>query len=521
MAKQDLQKLIDQFNQQDVSAVSTRDNILKNFADSRSGVKNYNKAERDRVFGEQALTEQDIEQLRQDRLRRKAIEQGLQIAKAHGKTTQRIKDIQRAGTLRAGANSIASIAKKRNAPQASSVQDQWIDKTRVIHNSPSLDLPSKAGAKSVLNTISGQAIDTDAEKFEQSFLISTKGMLNHDVLLDILTDTWDKFQNLNPEEDKDSEGQSSSLLGWALGALAMLRGLGKKLKELKNLAKNIIKAVSKKVSALASKIANSLKGILKKLPKIIKDAIKTATKVVVEASKKAAKVVQAATQQASKILGQTVSKVTKGGVQAGKSALKKVTSSIKGLGKVFKGLPLADAIVGGGFDVYEIASSDKPSEVAAAELLDQKKQDGLQGLDWISPYAIGQQAALAVGVDKVGGWIGDKIGSAISALTFGTETPAEKINRLMAERGIQVQPKTGDGIPLLSGQQVKQATAAPVEQSTPIRIPEEISNPQVRPQITEITKPQPIQQTPLPNVKLFKLDTNEAPVYGMHYQLDF
>ena len=74
----------------------------------------------------------------------------------------------------------------------------------------------------------------------------------------------------------------------------------------------------------------------------------------------------------------------------------------KDLGKVGKFGTIAGAAINIGMDVK------RANEIGAENLLEEKRKNGLQGWDWINPYAWGQQLALHTGIDKVGGWIGEK-----------------------------------------------------------------------------------------------------------------
>lgn len=62
--------------------------------------------------------------------------------------------------------------------------------------------------------------------------------------------------------------------------------------------------------------------------------------------------------------------------------------------KFIKGAGILDAVIGSGIDIYGVATK------GGDEVLREKRENGLQGMDWISPYRIGQQIGLAIGVDK-------------------------------------------------------------------------------------------------------------------------
>ena len=89
-----------------------------------------------------------------------------------------------------------------------------------------------------------------------------------------------------------------------------------------------------------------------------------------------------------------------------------------------------------GSDVYEIVSSDEPSEIAAQRLLDERRKNGFEsGWDYINPYKYGQQFALLIGVDKAVQYAVDKF--------YPTSNPKikEKITNPALEKEIEKQVK--------------------------------------------------------------------------------
>lgn len=72
-------------------------------------------------------------------------------------------------------------------------------------------------------------------KFEENFLFSTQGLLNGEVLLDILKDTWDIYNNRDRKKDGDEEDKKEAdgimkSLFKATGLLALFNLFKKKLR---------------------------------------------------------------------------------------------------------------------------------------------------------------------------------------------------------------------------------------------------------------------------------------------------
>ena len=90
-----------------------------------------------------------------------------------------------------------------------------------------------------------------------------------------------------------------------------------------------------------------------------------------------------------------------------KSAAPAAKSAAKLAGKVAMPATVALEV---GSDIYEIANSDEPSEIAAQRLLDERRENGFEsGWDYINPYKYGQQFALVIGVDKAVQYAVDKL----------------------------------------------------------------------------------------------------------------
>ena len=165
----------------------------------------------------------------------------------------------------------------------------------------------------------------------------------------------------------------------AIGKLVpSIKGIGTKLKD-------ITKSIGSRASGWLSDIGKAVKGTLKKIPEAAGKAVEGIKNI---ASKAKDTVVKGAKNAAN---------ATKNIAKNGKNILKKAA------------LPIAAALEVGN-DVYDIAKSDKPSEVAAKEFLDKKRENGFESKwDYINPYKYGQQFALAIGFDKFVEGIVDKI----------------------------------------------------------------------------------------------------------------
>ena len=199
-----------------------------------------------------------------------------------------------------------------------------------------------------------------------------------------------------------SENPISSLFIGALGigSFKKIKGaIGKLVPSIKGIGtklKDITKSIGSKASGWLSDIGKAVKGTLKKIP---------------EAASKAVEGIKNIASKAK----DTVVKGAKNATNATKNIAKKAASGAKNIAKNGKNilkkaaLPIAAALEVGS-DVYDIAKSDKPSEVAAKEFLDKKRENGFESKwDYINPYKYGQQFALAIGFDKFVEGVVDKI----------------------------------------------------------------------------------------------------------------
>ena len=103
--------------------------------------------------------------------------------------------------------------------------------------------------------------------------------------------------------------------------------------------------------------------------------------------------------------------VVKKTVKTGGKVVKLASPAAKGAAKLAAKVAMpATVALEVGSDIYEIANSDEPSEIAAQRLLDERRENGFEsGWDYINPYKYGQQFALVIGVDKAVQYAVDKL----------------------------------------------------------------------------------------------------------------
>lgn len=89
--------------------------------------------------------------------------------------------------------------------------------------------------KDISELSSNKGTPKNLAKFEENFLFSTQGLLNGEVLLDILKDTWDIYNNRGRKKDGDEEDKKEAdgimkSLFKLTGLLALFNSFKKKLK---------------------------------------------------------------------------------------------------------------------------------------------------------------------------------------------------------------------------------------------------------------------------------------------------
>lgn len=590
--------LLEEFNNNDVSPMLTRDSVLSGL---KSKPKSYTKKEAEQVFGEDELTEEDIQALREEAEAKLALKRGLIELSDFNKTITKNKDKLKHARTRSKPKGLASVSKTASKPKLiskeiqdiiDSVKPQTLVKGKSVQptgkRSSLKNAPSVSQKQESFEDIN---FDTE-EKFEVNFLFSTKGVLNGDVLLDILIETWDYHNKRRTDFDEDEEksGLISSLTKTILkysGLLALYKGakkvLAKAFNSFKGKIKNALSGLKNAFKAMfvdpvvnafkklknkllgwleegkalfkkaGEKVAKGVKNVIEGTKNVLKGAGKTiknllAAKEAVEQG--AEKAIEAAAKKSGKTLLKEAAKETT--QQAVKQGTKKASKS--GLKAAVSKIPIIGTALDLGFMEMDIRDRMKENgstrEQAYDSYIDDLKNN-FGGWDWIDPLKIAQKGAVELGVDKVGGWIGDKVGDAISWFSFGNETPAERMKKYQEElekkTGKKIQPKQGaslQGIDQMAGNgafdneefgirnnsnetlsnkrireesgKVKQSAAN--SDISPVQ-PSFMQNPIYRtrePQMTFIEKEQSQRQNMTP-INNFEKDTNEAPLTGFSY----
>ena len=533
--KPNLEALLEQFNESDISPSLTRDRVLSSV---KNAPKSYTKKEAQEVFGEDELTDEDIAALRAEAEQQLALKRGLIEVSQFNKTIVERANKARQSSPRKGLKTVGNIAKsKSKSTKQKSVKDilDEVSPRTTVNGKVQEPKNSSNSLKDISELSSNKGTPKNLAKFEENFLFSTQGLLNGEVLLDILKDTWDIYNNRGRKKDGDEEDKKEAdgimkSLFKLTGLLALFNSFKKKLKAgfkalkgrfiklfgkmkegfkkifvepiikifkyVKDFAKDLIKKPVEIVKNLAGKAVNGTKNMLGigKKSKEAANTLKQAAKMSkTPAAKKAAKALE---EKAAKALEEKAAKqVTKEAVKSGAK---------KGLKGVLSKIPVASALIDIGFMEAEVRSDMKENNIGREQAydnyIDNKKNEDWSWWDAIDPFGAGQKAAAKVGVDKVGGWIGDKIGDAISYFTFGNESPAERMKKYEA----QAKKKFG--------------SSKPVPQEMQTKIPDNIRNPELRErekQITYIEKPK--QEQNMTPIKYFDKDRDESPMLGFGY----
>ena len=533
--KPNLEALLKQFNESDISPSLTRDRVLSSV---KNAPKSYTKKEAQEVFGEDELTDEDIAALRAEAEQQLALKRGLIEVSQFNKTIVERANKARQSSSRKGLKTVGNIAKsKSKSTKQKSVKDilDEVSPRTTVNGKVQEPKNSSNSLKDISELSSNKDNPKNLAKFEENFLFSTQGLLNGEVLLDILKDTWDIYNNRDRKKDGDEEDKKEAdgimkSLFKLTGLLALFNSFKKKLKAgfkalkgrfiklfgkmkegfkkifvepiikifkyVKDFAKDLIKKPVEIVKNLAGKAVNGTKNMLGigKKSKEAANTLKQAAKMSkTPAAKKAAKALE---EKAAKALEEKAAKqVTKEAVKSGAK---------KGLKGVLSKIPVASALIDIGFMEAEVRSDMKENNIGREQAydnyIDNKKNEDWSWWDAIDPFGAGQKAAAKVGVDKAGGWIGDKIGDAISYFTFGNESPAERMKKYEA----QAKKKFG--------------SSKPVPQEMQTKIPDNIRNPELRErekQITYIEKPK--QEQNMTPIKYFDKDRDESPMLGFGY----
>lgn len=194
-------------------------------------------------------------------------------------------------------------------------------------------------------------------------------------------------------------------------------------------AKNLIKTgITPEVKADLDALKAETKEAIKQEKAAAKEKLKNAT------SRKERLKIKNNSKNAIKDLKTTskgIEESIKAEAKAARSFTKTGGQALKAGGRVLKAggkiVGPASALLDAGFDVYSIAASDGPSEVAAKELLEAQKERDWSYWDLINTYGAGQKIAMHLGVDKAAESIVDKI------YDFFADSPEERWEKARKE----------------------------------------------------------------------------------------
>jgi len=370
MAKtdKDLEKLLDKFNKIDQNPINTKDFIL-GLEQAKSGIKPYTKKQIESfVTGD--LTDEDLDELRAAREQEVALKLGL-IAGNEGRTkvlSKRLTQTAGAGKLRSSLSEFKPIKQKQDntLAEVEKLKQEFEPKAQVIKENQNINLRSFRNSltKSGADTFDFGFKSTNKPKsFEYDFLIKSNGLINGDILFEILTDTWMTQHNLDEQLSdyfnknlKDKNKESTGIFGLLLAGFALLikkawklfKGLPAKLKQWPKQVLKSVQSFSKKVyEATIKPLIDSLKGFYKKasqwveeliakagkfakktIDSAIKWAEKTGAEILAGAKKMAAKISQKAVRAAAKISKAPTKALFKAGAEKGAKLLNQAKNDV-------------------------------------------------------------------------------------------------------------------------------------------------------------------------------------------------
>lgn len=314
MAKtdKDIENLLSKFNQLDKNPTELTDYILSS-SQTKSGIKP-GIASQDYATGQ--LTEDDILQLRLAREQELAVKRGL-IKEQAIQTPKRIARIAKVGKLRSGLGSLPGIVKKEKEETASLI-DEFELKTKTLKKNKQLFGTSsfKSGLQSLTfkEDDENKELLTTPKAFEYDFLISTSGVLNKDVLLQLLIDTWEEKEKMSSEkEQKEGEGSLGDIFGTLSFLFGLFFGNVKKFWSALKGVFNVLLELPKKLKKGIGKVITSFKNMISRFISGVKTAMGKIKSWVKNLAKKEKTLIKKAGQQASKVWNSIKnSKVVKG-----------------------------------------------------------------------------------------------------------------------------------------------------------------------------------------------------------------
>ena len=525
--KPNLSALIEQFNENDISPILTRDRVLSGVSNPP---KSYTKEQAQSIFGEDELTDEDLAKLKAEAEARLALKRGLIDIAQFNKTI--VQDTKKAKTSKdkKGLKSVGKIAKSKKSKISNLVENTLQEanpKTKsngryAGDTTKSNDLKEVAGMSSILGN------PKNLEKFEENFLFSTKGLLNGEVLLDILKDTWDIYNNKksgSQEEESGSEEDKKSLMGTMLkisGAIALFKKLKKKLREgIKALKGKFIKLFDKMKDAFKKIFVDPIVKIFKYINKLINKFLKKGINAIgtlidgIVKGKSGAKAAKGASSVAGKTSLKAAAKVAKSSVAkkaskaAANTAAKTATKSAtkKGLKSVLSKIPVASALIDLGFMEAEVRSDMNTNNISREQayenLIERKKEEEFSWWDIINPFGFGQKVGAKLGIDKAVAWPAEKIGELISIIS-GID-PNASLEERMKKHEAESRKKFG-------------VTGPIVPKGGSPKVPENIKNPELRKREKEVVYTEiPSKEVNMTPIKWYTKDSDESPISGFGY----
>lgn len=528
--KPNLEALLEQFNESDISPSLTRDRVLSSV---KNAPKSYTKKEAQEVFGEDELTDEDIAALRAEAEQQLALKRGLIEVSQFNKTIVERANKARQSSSRKGLKTVGNIAKSRSkSTKQKSVKDilDEVSPRTTVNGRVQEPKNSSNSLKDISELSSNKDNPKNLAKFEENFLFSTQGLLNGEVLLDILKDTWDIYNNRDRKKDGDEEDKKEAdgimkSLFKLTGLLTLFNLFKKKLragfkalkgrfiklfgkmkegfkkifvepiikifKYVKDFAKDLIKKPVEIVKNLAGKAVNGVKNMLGigKKSKEAANTLKQAAKM--SKTPAAKKVAKALEEKAAK-------QVTKEAVKSGAK---------KGLKGVLSKIPVASALIDIGFMEAEVRSDMNTNNISREQayenLIERKKEEEFSWWDVIDPFGFGQKVGAKLGIDKAVTWPAEKIGDLISIIS-GID-PNASFEERMKKHEAEARKKFG-------------VTGPIVPKGGSPKVPENIKNPELRKREKEVVYTEiPSKEVNMTPIKWYTKDSDESPISGFGY----
>lgn len=199
--------------------------------------------------------------------------------------------------------------------------------------------------------------------------------------------------------------------------------------------KSLWKYATKAVTSTIKFLKNTAKATGKAIKNIVKSGIKSAKKAISKAKPVVRNLIKTKAPKQVKPIAKVAKPIVKESTKNAIKTAKTGSKAVKGIAGAVKSIGVVDAFVEGAFDIYEISSLEKSSNEAAKDLLDRKREEGLQGLDYLSPYRWGQQLGLATGLDE-------KIGNVIANVAdFFIKKESEKEKAKLTSYNAYIKPE--------------------------------------------------------------------------------